>query len=147
MSSNLCVRHLRTLMALWTCTLVSVQTWSTLEQWKKPWLVMLYRGLRILPNYMGIIINHYKDPYQPTRIQWNVKAGFFSWLTWRVEHFFQGDFFQNIFPGSLIVRPSRRIIERLLSFLNFQKKMIWCMGVSKNSGTPKSSILIGFSMK
>ena len=30
---------------------------------KGPWLVGLYRGLYILPSYIGIIINHYKDPY------------------------------------------------------------------------------------
>ena len=35
----------------------------------------------ILPNYIGIIINHYKDPYKPTRIQWKVVSGFFSLLT------------------------------------------------------------------
>ena len=29
-------------------------------------------GDEILPSYIGIIISHYKDPYQPTRIQWNV---------------------------------------------------------------------------
>ena len=34
----------------------------TFEQWKKPgWLG--YIGDEILPNYLGIIINHYKDPY------------------------------------------------------------------------------------
>ena len=46
------------------------------EQWKKgPWLFRLYRGL-LLPNYMGILISQYKDPYKPTRIQWKV-GGFF----------------------------------------------------------------------
>ena len=29
-------------------------------------------GDEILPNYMGIIISQYKDPYKPIRIQWNV---------------------------------------------------------------------------
>ena len=33
-----------------------------LEPRKKTWLVGLYRGV-ILPSYMGILINHYKDPY------------------------------------------------------------------------------------
>ena len=35
-----------------------------------------YIGDEILPSYMGIIISHYKDPYQPTRIQWNVNRVF-----------------------------------------------------------------------
>ena len=26
----------------------------------------------ILPSYTGIITSHYKDPYQPTSIPWNV---------------------------------------------------------------------------
>ena len=32
-----------------------------IEQWKKPWLFLLYIGDEILPNYIGIIImpNHY----------------------------------------------------------------------------------------
>ena len=34
----------------------------------------------ILPSYIGIIINHFRYPYKPTRIQWKV-GGFFSWLT------------------------------------------------------------------
>ena len=38
----------------------------------KPWL------LRVLPNYVGIIINHCKDPYETTNISW--KATFFLWL-------------------------------------------------------------------
>ena len=25
-----------------------------------------------LPSYIGIILSHYKDPYQPTSISWNV---------------------------------------------------------------------------
>ena len=38
-------------------------TFQPVEQWKKgPWLVRLFWGI-ILPNYIGIIINHYKDPY------------------------------------------------------------------------------------
>ena len=36
---------------------------KSLEQWKKPkgWLGDI--GDEILPSYIGIIINHYKDPY------------------------------------------------------------------------------------
>ena len=32
----------------------------------------VYIGDDKLPSYIGIIISHYKDPYQPTRIQWIV---------------------------------------------------------------------------
>ena len=36
----------------------------------------------MLPNYLGIIINHYKDPYEKTsRIQWKIR-GYFWWLSW-----------------------------------------------------------------
>ena len=40
-----------------------------------------YIGDDKLPSYMGITINHYMDPYEPTRIQWKV-GGFFSLLIW-----------------------------------------------------------------
>ena len=45
-------------------------------------------GYEILPSFMGIIINHYKDPYKPTRIQWKVIRFFFAHLAllgWRVH--------------------------------------------------------------
>ena len=32
---------------------------------------LLYTRDEILPSYIGIIISQYKDPYTPTRIQWN----------------------------------------------------------------------------
>ena len=38
----------------------------------KTLVISIYIGVDILPSYMGIIISHYKDPYEPTRIQWNV---------------------------------------------------------------------------
>ena len=31
----------------------------------------------ILPNFMGILISQYMDPYKPTRIQWKVSEVFF----------------------------------------------------------------------
>ena len=34
-------------------------------------------GDEILPSYVGIMINHYKDPYKATNIM-ESKAGFFS---------------------------------------------------------------------
>ena len=54
------------------------------EPWKKPGCLG-YIGDEQLPNYIRIIVNHYKyykDPYLPTRIQWKVGGGFFSWLKW-----------------------------------------------------------------
>ena len=35
---------------------------------KNTWLFRVYIGNAILPSYVGIIVNHYKDPYKPTRI-------------------------------------------------------------------------------
>ena len=37
-------------------------------------------GIKNYPCYVGIIWNHYKDPYQTTRIQWKVRGFFVSWL-------------------------------------------------------------------
>ena len=43
---------------------------------------LLYIGDEILPNYMGIIRNQYKDPYKPIRISWFMSAkGFEPWLS------------------------------------------------------------------
>ena len=39
-------------------------------------------GYEILPSYMGIIMNHYKDPYKPTRISMESNKGFFLLLIW-----------------------------------------------------------------
>ena len=49
-------------MMAWWCAVLKK---TTCEQWKKgPWLFTVYTvGDEILPNYMGIIVNHYKDPY------------------------------------------------------------------------------------
>ena len=33
---------------------------------KNPWLLRGYIGDEILPSYIGIMINHYKDPYETT---------------------------------------------------------------------------------
>ena len=46
------------------------------EQWTNPWLFAAKKGI-ILPSYVGSIINHYKDPYKTSRIQWKVRPGFF----------------------------------------------------------------------
>ncbi len=50
----------------------------TSEPRKKTWLVGLYRGWKTAQLYGDYFINHYKDPYSTTRIQWKVR--FFSWL-------------------------------------------------------------------
>ena len=36
---------------------------------KKSWLFRGFRGFDILPSYVGIIMNHYKDPHLTTKIQ------------------------------------------------------------------------------
>ena len=47
---------------------------------KGPLFVCLgYIGNEILPSYVGIIINHHKDPHETTVIT-ESNAGFFSWL-------------------------------------------------------------------
>lgn len=38
-----------------------------------------FGGIEKLPSYIGIIIDHYKDPYEPTRIQWKVIRSCRSW--------------------------------------------------------------------
>ena len=47
---------------------IFMTTMETNEQWPKPSLFRVYRGLYKLPSYIGIIMNHYNDPYQPTMI-------------------------------------------------------------------------------
>ncbi len=55
------------------------------EQWpKKPWLWTLYIGDEKLPSYIGIILSHYKDPYQPTSIvecQQGFERGSFGYIS------------------------------------------------------------------
>ena len=36
---------------------------------KTPWLFRVFRGFDILPSYVEIIMNHYKDPHLTTKIQ------------------------------------------------------------------------------
>ena len=47
-------------------------------------LFRLYRGLHILPSYMGNIISHDKDPYKPTSIMESNR--FFLWLMSHFAH-------------------------------------------------------------
>ena len=47
-----------------------------------------YIGDGKLPSYIGITINHYKDPYWPTSLKWKVRGFFFmAHLTFLI-HFF-----------------------------------------------------------
>ena len=41
---------------------------------QNPRLFVVYRGLYylVIKGYIGIIMNHYKDAYEPTSISWNV---------------------------------------------------------------------------
>ena len=54
------------------------------EQWKKraPWLFRVGDNKLPSTSYVGIIINHSKDPCWTNRIHWKVR-GCVSWLTWR----------------------------------------------------------------
>ena len=60
----------------------TIRTKKTNEQWKKgPWLGKGYTGDEKLPNYVGIIIPHYKDPvFNQPGFNWKVIRLFFSWL-------------------------------------------------------------------
>ena len=51
------------------------------EQWPRDPGYYLYIGDEILPVYIGIIIGHYKDPYQPTSIM-ECQQGFERCLQW-----------------------------------------------------------------
>ena len=57
--------------------------WGKWSNWamKTTLVGWVIKGI-ILPRYIGIIIHHYKDPYQPTRIQWKVISFFFRGSIW-----------------------------------------------------------------
>ena len=63
-------------------------SWSwvgmVVEQWTKAFRSLLsYRGWNTTQLFRDYVISHYyKDPYKPTRIQWNVMSGFWALLTW-----------------------------------------------------------------
>ena len=44
-------------------------------------LVLGFRGDEILPSYVGIILNHDKDPYQPTSIMESRRGLFVAHVT------------------------------------------------------------------
>ena len=54
------------------------------EQWPRPWLLAVYWGWNTTQLYSFFFHKPlFQDPYQPTRIQWNVKGGFwFTLLNW-----------------------------------------------------------------
>ena len=101
---------------------------------KKPWLAGLYRGLRY--PLITIIINHDKDPYSTTRIQWKVMPSFFRgslefisyvllknkpvfgcWFFWQVTPPFNGKWWyiypintRKVYKGLIIdLPPSQRV--------------------------------------
>ena len=82
-SKNHRIRPQGVVVCVWRHAVWCVFCFGHLSNEKNGPLVGLgYIGDEILPRYIGIIINHYQDPYKPTRIQWKVIFGFFSWLTW-----------------------------------------------------------------
>ena len=49
-----------------------------------------YIGDEILPSYIGIIINNYKNPYKPTSIMESSKGFFVAHMkTWFIIQFFK----------------------------------------------------------
>ena len=44
------------------------------------------------------LINHYKDPYQPSRIQWKVTRVYISWLRWEICDRFLGGYWLLVSP-------------------------------------------------
>lgn len=48
---------------------------------KKPWLFPVFRALYYL-SYIGIIVNHDKDPYFAQPVFMESKAGWFQWLNY-----------------------------------------------------------------
>ena len=59
----------------------NVLTWNWAMKKGPPWLFRVYSGL-YYPGIWGIIIKHYKDPYETTRIQWkqmSISGRIHSW--------------------------------------------------------------------
>ena len=51
------------------------------------WLFRVYRGWK-LPSYVGIVMNHYKDPHEPTSISWKVGPVFYrGWFVVNTARF------------------------------------------------------------
>ena len=55
-------------------TISSQYTHMSHEQWRT--LIVWWKQGILLPNYIGMLIRHYKDLYETTRIQWKVRVGF-----------------------------------------------------------------------
>ena len=86
----------------------------------------------ILTSYMGIIRSHYtvRIPDKPTRIQWKVILGFFSWLIWGAASY-ESDGYYGI--PTLLVLGYRRgamiffVWEILISFWSREDSdVLWC---------------------
>ena len=72
-----CKKNMRGKTCLWRFATWALNVAYLIEQWPKPWLVGLsFRGL-FHPFFHrdGMMINHYKDPYKPTRMTHGMSAG------------------------------------------------------------------------
>ena len=108
-------------------------TWWSKKWAKKTWLVRLCIGWNPTQLYRDYFINHHKDTYQPTRIQW------------KVVFFFRGsnDFFhdmERVFPYTFFVwkkhvrflwdftHPSGMVVPvktALFTMVNTDPKCFW----------------------
>ena len=68
---------------------------------------LVYIGDEILPSYIGILINHYKDPYEPTRIQWKVGPGFLGRGSININGVFDLGGWPSVVKGSLHSLPRK----------------------------------------
>lgn len=55
---------------------------STEKKWAKLVVIRAFLGDHMLPMYVGIMINHYNNPYQTTRIRWKVGVFFRGAAGW-----------------------------------------------------------------
>ena len=65
-----------------------MEDWTSVDNWnkeQKTWLFTVYRGWLILPMYVGIMINHYKDPYSTTSIVKCLRVFFLARPTWTLK--------------------------------------------------------------
>ena len=57
--------------------MTSTTLWKHVSSDKKAWWFRVYIERILLPSFMGIRINHYKNPYEAAMIQWKVSEGYF----------------------------------------------------------------------
>ena len=80
-----------------------------------------YIGDEKLPSYMGIIINHYKDPYQPTSIMESRRVFFVVQMALKLDNLGGGN--SNIFyfhhdPWGFMIQFDEHIFQ--LGWFNHQ---------------------------